>query len=218
MKPSLALLAVLALAAWLYSHRAGADDRTYVISWTAPTMLECYTLPPAPEVCNAPLTDLALYRVHHGPCGGELATVATVAAPATTTTVTLPRSAECWAVTAERATGAVSELSATVQFFPVTDTDGDGVADWQDNCRLVANASQVDSDADGFGNRCDGDLDGTGMVNAFDTPLFRAQLGQPSVAPVYNPADLDANGYVNSFDTAIFRRLLGLPPGPGALP
>lgn len=36
-----------------------------------------------------------------------------------------------------------------------TDTDGDGVPDSSDNCPSVANADQVDADADGLGNACD---------------------------------------------------------------
>lgn len=96
------------------------------------------------------------------------------------------------------------------------DTDGDGVANYMDNCRLVANASQVDSNNDGFGNRCDGDLNNNNATNAQDTVLFRQQLGQPSVAPVYNAADINSNGAVNAQDTVLFRGLLGSPPGPGA--
>jgi len=125
------------------------------------------------------------------------------------------------------------------------DTDGDGVADAEDNCVSVANADQADtdgdlrgnacdncrnlanntgagaqcdSDNDGYGNLCDGDLNNNGATNAFDTPLFRQQLGQPSVAPTFNVADLNCNGSVNAFDTPIFRSLLGAPPGPGAGP
>jgi len=97
------------------------------------------------------------------------------------------------------------------------DSDSDGAYDAQDNCINVANSRQVDSDNDGFGNICDGDLDNNGSTNAFDTPLFRDQAGQPSLPPTYNAADLNANGYVNSFDTPIFRSLLGLPPGPSGL-
>jgi len=99
------------------------------------------------------------------------------------------------------------------------DTDGDTIPDSVDNCTLVPNAIQCDSDGDGFGNHCDADLNNNGSTNAFDLPLFRAQLGQPSVPPTYNVADLNCNGSVNAFDTPIFRSLLGAPPGPsGPLP
>jgi len=48
------------------------------------------------------------------------------------------------------------------------DSDGDGVTDWQDNCRNVQN-DQADLDQDGDGDRCDGDVDGDGITNAGDT-------------------------------------------------
>jgi hypothetical protein len=35
------------------------------------------------------------------------------------------------------------------------DTDGDGIADVFDNCRLAANAGQADTDGDGHGDACD---------------------------------------------------------------
>jgi len=97
------------------------------------------------------------------------------------------------------------------------DADADGAHDGQDNCINIANSEQIDSDNDGFGNRCDGDMDNNGSTNAFDTPLFRQQIGQPSVAPTYNIADLNANGYVNAFDIPLFRSLLGSAPGPSGL-
>jgi hypothetical protein len=48
------------------------------------------------------------------------------------------------------------------------DSDGDGVADAGDNCHLVANADQADTDGDRIGDACDGqprgeDLDGDGF-------------------------------------------------------
>jgi hypothetical protein len=109
--------------------------------------------------------------------------------------------------------------AGTFQGYAVTppDTDTDGLPDSTDNCIAVSNASQCDSDGDGYGNHCDGDLNNNGFTNAFDTPLFRAQLGQPSVNPTYNAADFNCNGFVNSFDTPIYRSLLGLPPGPSGL-
>ncbi len=95
-----------------------------------------------------------------------------------------------------------------------TDTDGDSVPDFADNCRDAANASQCDSDNDGHGNHCDGDLDNNDATNAQDTVLFRAQLGEPSTNPAFNPADINCNGAVNAQDTTLYRQLLGLPPGP----
>jgi len=98
-----------------------------------------------------------------------------------------------------------------------TDSDGDGVYDTQDNCTLLVNPGQCDSDGDGYGNRCDADLNNNGFVNAQDTTLYRQQLGQPSVGPLFNEADLNCNGFVNAQDTTLFRGLLGSPPGPSGL-
>jgi hypothetical protein len=100
---------------------------------------------------------------------------------------------------------------------PAPDGDGDGVPDGIDNCIQLANASQCDSDDDGIGNHCDGDLSGNGAVNAQDTTLFRQRLGSPSVAPAFDPADLNCNGFVNAQDATLLRGLLGAPPGPSAL-
>jgi hypothetical protein len=97
------------------------------------------------------------------------------------------------------------------------DPDGDGVPNGQDNCSLVANPGQCDSDGDGFGNRCDGDLTGNGATNSQDAIVVRQQLGKPSVAPVYNAADLNCSGSVNAQDVTLFRQLLGKPPGPSGL-
>ncbi len=113
--------------------------------------------------------------------------------------------------------GKLATMERTVLLNPFTDTDGDAVAQIYDNCTTQSNASQCDSDFDGYGNRCDGDVNNNGSTNAQDTSLFRLQLGQPSVAPVYNKADINCNGSVNAQDTSLFRGLLGLPPGPSAL-
>jgi hypothetical protein len=106
--------------------------------------------------------------------------------------------------------------------FNQADTDSDLRGNACDNCRTLANntgpAAQCDSDTDGFGNRCDGDLNNNGSTNAQDTTLFRQQLGQPSIAPVFNRADLNCSGSVNAQDTTLFRGRLGSPPGPGAGP
>ncbi|MEO8224989.1 MAG: hypothetical protein ABI661_09285, partial [Gammaproteobacteria bacterium] len=59
---------------------------------------------------------------------------------------------------------------------------------------------------------------GNGTTNAQDYVLFRAQLGQPSIAPVYNKADINCNATVNAQDYVLFRGLLGGAPGPGAGP
>ncbi len=94
------------------------------------------------------------------------------------------------------------------------DSDGDGVPNAADNCRLVPNPNQCDSDSDGYGNHCDGDLTGNGATNAQDAVVFRGQLGKPSAGPGYNAADMNCSGAVNAQDATLFRQLLGRPPGP----
>lgn len=46
-------------------------------------------------------------------------------------------------------------LVGHVQISGIADTDGDGVADGDDNCPDVSNADQADSDGDGMGDVCD---------------------------------------------------------------
>jgi len=54
------------------------------------------------------------------------------------------------------------------------DTDDDGVPDNADNCTLVGNADQRDTNGDGFGNLCDPDLDNDGNVNFIDLGLLKS--------------------------------------------
>ena len=42
----------------------------------------------------------------------------------------------------------------------IVDGDGDGISDDVDNCPLVSNVSQTDSNSDGVGDACDADSDG----------------------------------------------------------
>ena len=63
--------------------------------------------------------------------------------------------------------------------YETDDTDGDGVNDFEDNCRQVANSDQRDTNSDGFGNLCDADLDGNGVVDDRDEALLQSMLNKP---------------------------------------
>ena len=78
-------------------------------------------------------------------------------------------------------------LTVTLQ-----DGDGDGIADYADNCPAVANADQTDSDGDGIGDPCDEDRDGDGIPDAIED-LYGLDADDPSDAG----GDLDGDGLSN---------------------
>ena len=105
---------------------------------------------------------------------------------------------------------------------PTKDADGDSVPDSQDNCLEIPNLDQRDTDADGYGNLCDPDLDQDGLVTtawdpgaahgrAFDLERIAAARG----ASRYDPdADLDGDGRVDEHDIGLAQLWLFQAPGP----
>ncbi len=106
--------------------------------------------------------------------------------------------------------GLLRSAADTLYFSLARDADLDGVHDVLDNCILAANASQCDTDGDGYGNRCDGDFDNNGTINSFDLTEMRDNFGSAG------ETDLDCNGTTNSFDLNIIRSMYGGTPGPAA--
>ncbi len=106
----------------------------------------------------------------------------------------------------------VGEHVVTVTVTPGVDSDSDGVVDAVDNCVLSANPDQTDSNADGYGNACDADLNDDCIVNATDLGLLRT---------VFFTADADADftgdGIVNASDLGVMRATFFTPPGPSGL-
>ncbi len=90
-----------------------------------------------------------------------------------------------------------------------TDTDGDGIPDDVDNCLLVPNPEQRNTDDDAYGNWCDPDFDQDGIVGARDFRYLRSRFGTADPH-----ADLNGDGIVNRDDFLIFRDYVGGPPGP----
>ncbi len=92
------------------------------------------------------------------------------------------------------------------------DSDGDGILDTTDNCTFVPNKNQKDTNTNGFGNACDGDLNIDGIVNMLDYGLLTKAIGKP-----LPDADFNDDNVVNDFDVALIKQWLGKRPGPGAV-
>ena len=93
-----------------------------------------------------------------------------------------------------------------------TNADVDTVLDYRDNCLLVTNPNQRDTNGDGFGNICDADLNNDGQVNLSDFSLFRSAFGKTSP-----DADFNGDGQVNLSDYSAFRSMFGSEPGPSGI-
>ena len=84
------------------------------------------------------------------------------------------------------------------------DDDNDGILDVNDNCPLIANANQLDTDNDGIGNVCDIDDDGDGVLDVNDNcPLTinpnQEDADNDGVGDVCD-SDADNDGVPNSSD------------------
>jgi uncharacterized protein (TIGR03790 family) len=109
--------------------------------------------------------------------------------------------------------------------FPAADRDGDGVANASDNCLDLANANQRDTDADGYGNLCDADLDNDDVITTswgvITPPAARGDLEQiqltAQAAGYVDHQDLDGDGDVDADDVSIATSRLFFPPGPSGL-
>jgi hypothetical protein len=97
------------------------------------------------------------------------------------------------------------------------DADGDGLPNPFDSCLVAAQPAGVDSDGDGFGNRCDTDYDGDGIVGDADAALLGGAVGQ-CTAPGFDPDfDADADCTVGVTETLLLATQRGGPPGPSGL-
>ena len=98
------------------------------------------------------------------------------------------------------------------------DNDGDGVDNLSDSCRETVNPLQLDSNGDGYGDRCDADYDDSGSVGASDLTSFKQVFGlgfgQAGFDPQY---DHDGNGAVGAADLLTLKIRFGSPPGPSCL-
>jgi len=111
--------------------------------------------------------------------------------------------------------GSDDSAVATVTITADLDTDIDGIPQSLDNCTAVANADQRDTDGDGYGNLCDGDLNNDGEANTLDLNLYRLAHRTELGAPAYNPdADFNGDDSIDTLDLNIYRGLHRQPLGP----
>lgn len=92
------------------------------------------------------------------------------------------------------------------------DTDSDGISDDTDNCTLIANADQRDTNGDNIGNACDADTNNDCIVNFLDSFAYRDNF--------FTAGDLDTdnNGdnITNFLDLMILSDQFFGSPGPSA--
>ena len=102
------------------------------------------------------------------------------------------------------------------------DSDSDGTPDSSDNCINHPHGPtspddggnvQRDTDLDGYGNVCDPDFDGDGIVNAADLAIFKPQFFSSGDLD----ADLNGDGLVNAADLSVLKTFFFQAPGPSAL-
>jgi len=107
----------------------------------------------------------------------------------------------------------IDSVSGTlVTALVLTDADGDGVLDDDDNCTLLPNADQRDTNGDNFGNVCDADLDNNCAINFLDLGILKSVFFTGDA-----DADLNGDGAVNFLDLGIMKATFFGPPGPSGV-
>lgn len=102
----------------------------------------------------------------------------------------------------------------SIQLTGRVDSDSDGHVDDADNCTLVPNADQRDTNGDGIGNRCDGDFDDNCSVNFLDLGIMNSEFFQVGDLDT----DMSGDQVVNFLDLALLKGGFFLPPGPSGVP
>jgi hypothetical protein len=100
------------------------------------------------------------------------------------------------------------ERDIYLKLLAPADGDHDGVIDESDNCPLLPNPNQLDSDGDEIGDICDPDDDGDGIEDSIDNcPLTvnadQKDLDGDGVGDECD-TDLDGDGVVDGYDSCRF--------------
>ena len=99
------------------------------------------------------------------------------------------------------------------------DQDGDLVPDDEDSCAILANPDQRDTDLDGYGNACDPDYDGDGLVGTSDFLALGRAFGTSEGQPGYDEhLDADGDGAIGTPEFLLLGGAFGSAPGPSGLP
>ncbi len=125
------------------------------------------------------------------------------------------------------------KTTSRIDLFDALDSEGpggagDGILFPLDNCSALANANQVNADADACGNRCDGDFDDSGFTSIGDFTTFKTCFvrtvgapGGPASDPNCLESDMDGSGAMSIGDFTDFKAEFtggGGLPGPSGLP
>ncbi|WP_299611098.1 SdrD B-like domain-containing protein, partial [uncultured Aquimarina sp.] len=82
----------------------------------------------------------------------------------------------------------------------VIDTDGDGIGDPSDNCPVVSNGDQTDTDSDNVGNSCDNDDDNDGILDTDEGLNCAASDINVGTAPTGNQNGVGSISDIYDFD------------------
>jgi thrombospondin type 3 repeat protein len=103
--------------------------------------------------------------------------------------------------------GTTGGMTTPSHCTPGTDTDGDCVADADDNCPYTPNADQADKNWDHIGDACETDWDNDGVPNDHDNCYSVPNADQKDLDGDGNgdacDIDRDGDGYTNDFETSI---------------
>ena len=108
-------------------------------------------------------------------------------------------------------TNPANDSTITKLVTPILDDDRDTIENEKDNCPLIVNKDQVDTDGDGLGNACDDDDDNEGVTDAVERELGTNPLVK----------DTDGDGFDDAHDAYPLdgkRHIVPPPPPPPPAP